>query len=91
MEHYNETLGGKLFVYMTQIFCLGLDWIKTLSSIRLFNRMLCLVCVIIVRLLFGVSLNGQVNSHGTDEQRISKPRLNRDSLHEKLNLLSNAK
>ena len=59
MGHPHETSGGKYFGYMTQflLFEVKLDR-DAIFDTSAFNRMLCLVCVIIVRLLLGVSLNG---------------------------------
>ena len=59
MGHQHETSGGKHFRYMTQILLLGVRWNRdTIFDTSAFNRMPCLVCVIIARPLFGVSLNG---------------------------------
>jgi len=55
----HETSGGKRFGYMTQILLLEVRWGRdTIFDTSVFNRMLCLACVIIVRPLFGISLNG---------------------------------
>ena len=59
MGHPHEVSGGKCFGYMTQFLLFGVrldrDAIFDMSA---FNHTLCLVCFIIVRPLFGVSLNG---------------------------------
>ncbi len=59
MGHPHEASGGKHFTYMTKISLLEVRWNRdNIFDMSAFNHMLCLVCVIITRSLFGVSLNG---------------------------------
>jgi len=59
MGHPHEASGGKCFGYMTQISLLEVKLNRdTIFDTSAFNSMLCLVCVIIVRLLSWFSLNG---------------------------------
>ena len=59
MGHQHEASGGKRFGYITQFLLFGVRLDRdTIFDTSAFNGMLCLVCVIIVRSLFGVSLNG---------------------------------
>ena len=58
-ETLTRTSSGKRFRYITQILLLGVRLDRdTILDTSAFNRMLCLVCVIIIRPLFGVSLDG---------------------------------
>ena len=59
MGHPYEASGGKCFGYMTQFLLFGVRLDRdTIFDTSAFNHILCLVCVIIVRSVFGVSLNG---------------------------------